>query len=168
MASALADHVELTESQLAAVDMWSLSTWNWDFVGAPFTLLLHGDMEHAIALFGVLSAAVRRGLCLADLSSATLRSLPLQIKPTLLINRDRLPQQLLSTLKSSSYPGFWVPGSRNVLLNLASPRAFFLGDNDLPNWTDRVISVRLPRLRSRRSFNESELARLAPNCSLWD
>ena len=161
ISEALSKRFELTEYQLAAVTMWIVYTWLWDFYRTPLTLLLAGSMEPAMALLGFMSAGVRRGLCLADLSQASLRSLPLNMQPVLLINRYDLPQQLLSTLRFSSYSGFRVPGSRNTLLNLAIPRALFLGDQEVQDdWTDLAIRINLPPRCNRQSCYENNLTHM--------
>src|SRR6185312_3407694 len=92
------------------------------------------------------SACTRRALCLADVSVSALRRLPVQIGPTILVNRADLSSKVRAALRFGNLPGFVIPGSGTSLTSIAGPRALFIGD-DAPDegWTENVLHVSLPQ-----------------------
>jgi hypothetical protein len=134
------------DDDLLCIAIWNLSTCIWDFLPAPITLLITGDANHAFALLSLLSACARRPLCLADMSQSTLRRLPEQIGPTILVNRPDLSPAVRGLLRCGNLPGFLVPGAGMSLRSIAGPRALFIGNDDPDeDWTENVLHISLSR-----------------------
>jgi len=147
LSEVLQKHLEPEEQDdLLCLAVWAVSSWLWDFLPAPITLLISGDASHAFALLSLLSACTRRALCLADVSVSALRRLPVQIGPTILVNRADLSSKVRAALRFGNLPGFVIPGSGTSLTSIAGPRALFIGD-DAPDegWTENVLHVSLPQ-----------------------
>jgi hypothetical protein len=67
---------------------------------------------------------------LADITPAGLRSLPMYLRPTLLINQPGLNPRTWTLLRTSSHRGFYVPAGKGVVLNVHGASAVFLGADD--------------------------------------
>jgi hypothetical protein len=71
---------------------------------------------------------------LADITPAGLRSLPMYLHPTLLINQPGLNPRTWALLRTSSHRGFFVPAGKGGVLAVHGASAVFLGADD----TDKI------------------------------
>src|SRR4029077_16401890 len=73
------------------VTLWMMSTWLADVLPNPPALLISGPrMGPAIDLFQLLTCGSRRALSIAGVSRAALAGLPMELRPSLLINQPHL------------------------------------------------------------------------------
>ena len=150
IAGTLRPYAEVQESILHGIAVWCATTWIADFLAAPIALSVSGDFSHAMSLFAGLRLCSRRAVALAELERASLRKLPWQIRPTLLINAVSCSPKTLATLQHTNVPGFVMTGPRSSVLNLAAPRAIYVAEpteEDEP--TGNVVRLHLPPRRSQ-------------------
>ena len=79
-----------------------LSTWFTEVLPAAPFLLISGPRTEANLLLALLSCLVRHPLPLVQLSAAILRSLPLNLRPTLLIDDELMREPLFRLLAVSN------------------------------------------------------------------
>jgi hypothetical protein len=73
------------------VTLWMTSTWLADVVPSPPVLLISGPhMGRAVDLFQLVGCGSRRALSLTGINRAALVGLPMDLRPSLLINQPRL------------------------------------------------------------------------------
>lgn len=156
-------HLEPEEDDdLFCIAIWILSSWVWDFLPAPITLLIGGDVDQAFTLLNLLSACARRPLCLADVSASALRRLPVEIGPTILVNRADISPAVRALLRYGNVPGFLIAGAGKSLTSITGPRALFIGEDDpYDGWTENVLHVSLPpRWNPRYGLNRHDLEKI--------
>jgi hypothetical protein len=120
---------------------WALSTWFADLFPSSPCLLLTGSRPEANLALRLLACVVRHGLPLADISLSGLRSLPMQIQPTLLISR--LSPAMLKVLSASNYPRAYIP-IRDGVGDLYCAKAVYAGTSFLDDRLDGAFRVHLP------------------------
>jgi hypothetical protein len=121
-------HFSDWESQLLAA--FSMSTWLTDRMSiAPSLMVSTPDQQSGVEVSRLLSCVCRRPLMLAELTSASFRSLPLQLSPTLLIHQESLKPSMLRSLRASSYRGLYLVGGGTGLVDLCGPKAIFCSDD---------------------------------------
>jgi hypothetical protein len=139
--------VSADEAFLAA--SWNATSWFVDCLPNPPPLLVSGsDLGQAIKLFKLIRCLCRRGLILAEVTRSALESLPMELRPTMMIAQPKLSDRLWSLLGASNYRGSYISGRRGVVLDLVSSRALFMGINGTSRWTDNAIHLALPPVRS--------------------
>jgi hypothetical protein len=104
-----------------------LSSWLADRLSTAPSLVISGsDRERGIEMFRLLKCMCRRPLMLAELTRASLRSLPMHLSPTLLINARELKPNIQHLLWASHYRGLQLPGNRGTFVDLYGPKAILL------------------------------------------
>jgi len=137
-------HFPDRESGLAAC--FCLSTWLTDRLSiAPSLVIFAPDQGLGIEVLRLLSCVCRRPLMLAEVTPGGLRSLPMHLSLTLLINECGLRPSLQRLLRASSYRGLHLPGKRGDVVDLYGPKAI-LCESDVANdkFGDGVIQISLP------------------------
>lgn len=112
---------------------WVLSTWFPDFLPMAITLVISSSSPpEASRLFRLLKCVCRRGLRLGELNPAGLFAMPMQLRPTLLLEQMGLTRSMCRLLKASSNRGLYFARSGNFLdLHCAKAVSFSaLGDLD--------------------------------------
>ena len=132
------------ESALATA--WCATTWLADFLSSPPPLMVTGrEMDQAVDFFRLLRALCRRAILLADLSRSTLRSLPLVLRPSLLVNQPDVSPKMRALWKASNYRGVFVSGIGGELLDAASSKAVYLAlEGPDEAWCDTALHIALP------------------------
>jgi hypothetical protein len=85
-----------------AASYFVLSSWFVEILPAAPFLLISGPRAEASLLLALLSCLVRHPLPLIEISAARLRSLPMNLHPTLLIDDELMPDPLFRLLSVSS------------------------------------------------------------------
>ena len=143
-------HLNAEEREANLLASFSVSTWLCDRLPTAPALLVSGpDDQMGIVVLCLLSCVCRRPLMLAEVTPADMRSLPLQLTPTLLLNQPRFTLNLLRIFHASSYRGLLLPGKRGTVLDLCGPKAIFCGSDPLDHsLTAGMIQVALPPSQS--------------------
>jgi hypothetical protein len=130
-----------SESVLASG--WNLMTWVADTTPSPPPLLITGpDMDSAVQVFRLLQCLSRRALLLTDVSASTLRSLPMQLHPTLLVNQPDLSPKVLALLRASNYHGVLVPNNGGAVSDVTCPKALYLAlEPAADGWSDSALHL---------------------------
>jgi hypothetical protein len=135
IASLFTRHLGLPEREASLVTYFSISTWFADCLPTAPGLAIYcpfqGQGADVLRLLGCLC---RRPLMLADITPAGLRSLPMYLHPTLLINQPGLNPRTWALLRTSSHRGFYVPAGKGGVLAVHGASAVFLGADD----TDKI------------------------------
>ena len=93
---------------LAAYSVFA--SWFSDFTPVPVCLSIVGPHSHHRSnLFHLLSCLYRRPLLLGELSAAAICSLPMELCPTLFLERFEFSRQLQSVLRASSAQDVHIP-----------------------------------------------------------
>jgi hypothetical protein len=101
-----------------------LSTWFADCFSTAPQLLIFGPQEEAAIVLQLLAATCRRALFLSDVSIATWSSLPIILRPTLIINTHRLRPSTLDFLEASSVRHQYV-ARKGQLLDLFGAKVIY-------------------------------------------
>jgi hypothetical protein len=143
---------------------FSISSWAADLLPIVPSLCISGpDPQTGIEALRLLSCFCRHPLMLADVTPAVLRSLPMQLSLTLLIQQEELKPNLQRLFRSANYGGFFCVGSGGRIVDLSGPKAIFCGDGaDLGSLGNGVIYVSATPSRSRSpALDEQALQKLA-------
>lgn len=93
-----------------------MATWLIDRLPvAPFIWITVPAIVSCAALSQLLSLFCRHALLVAHLTTAGLRSLPMQLRPTILANVSKETPDLLRLLRASSRPNSYVPDRGGVV-----------------------------------------------------
>lgn len=121
-------HFSEQESRLLAC--FCISTWLADRLPSAPGLAISGpDQGAGIEALRLLSCVCRHPLMLAEITSASFHSLPMQLSPTLLIHQEVLKPNMLRLLRAPSYRGLHLVGGRASLIDLCGPKAVFCSDD---------------------------------------
>jgi hypothetical protein len=150
VASLFDRYVGLSASEATLATAWTATTWFSDCLPSPPTLAVSGpDMSHAITLFRLLGCLCRRALILGEFSRSSFRSLPMSLRPTLLVNQPYPSPRIASLLRDSNYRGLFVPGNGGIILDLVCSKAIFTAMADLPEQcNDQALHIALPPAHS--------------------
>jgi hypothetical protein len=157
-------YIGLSKPEAALSAGWSTTTWFSDRMSSPPPLLVSGpDMGQAVTLFRLLSCLCRRPLMLADISRSATRSLPMFLRPTLLVNQPDLSPKIRALWSVSNYRGLFVLGKGGVVLDIACCKAVYLGLEGLADpWCDSALHLALsPVQRERPLLSAHEQAEIA-------
>ncbi len=106
----------------------------------------HGPRDHLLSATQVRESS---RLLLAEFSRSSFRSLPMALRPTLLVNQPYLARTMTSLLRASNYPGLFVPGNRGTVLDIACSKAVYCGmEGGADLWDDTALHLALPPARS--------------------
>jgi hypothetical protein len=154
----------LPKPESALASAWCATTWLAEFLSSPPPLVVTGrDMDQAVDFFRLLRALCRRAILLADLSRSTLRSLPLVLRPSLLVNQPDVSPRMRALWKASNYRGVFVSGNGGELWDVASSKAVYLAlEGPADAWCDTAFHIALPpALRGAPLLSERELDEVA-------
>jgi len=122
-------HLDLPERESSLLACFSISTWLADRLPiAPGLIISAPDQQSGIEVSRLLSCVCRRPLMLAELTSASFHSLPMQLSPTLLIHQEVLKPNMLRLFRASGYRGLYLVGGGASLIDLCSPKAIFCSE----------------------------------------
>ena len=107
---------DLAERFVLQVAHFNFGTWLVDRVPvAPFLSIVAPATAPSGALLQLLALLCRRPLLLGELGSSGLCTLPMQFRPTLLVDAVRLSAPVQRLLRASNSQGVYVPGRGRVL-----------------------------------------------------
>ena len=124
--------VEISVTSARLLTHFVFSTWFPDRLSLSpgFAILGPADSE-GVQLLRLLRCLCRRSMLLAEASHASLLSLPLQLSPTLLMNRPMLTRPLRSFLSMSNRRGLGTV-KRGKVLEVCCPKAAYFGMDAIP------------------------------------
>jgi hypothetical protein len=125
---------------------WALCTWFAELFPAAPCLVVTGSRPEAHLILQLLACIVRHGLLLADITLSILRSLPMHIQPTLLVNHVSPP--LSKVLSVSNFPRAYVP-TRNGVADLYCAKALYAGTRLVHDDIDGSFRIHLAPLRGK-------------------
>jgi hypothetical protein len=154
IASLFERHLGFSKPEAIAIAIWSTTTWLPDCLASPPALLITGPaMDQAITLFRLLSCLCRHPLLLADVSRSAICSLPMSLRPTLLVNQPDVSFKMRALWRTSNFPGLFVPGKGGSVVDIACPKALYSGLEEVTDsWSDTALHVALPPSRDKLSF----------------
>ena len=150
VASLFERHIGFSKPEATAIAIWSATTWLPDCLASPPALLITGPaMDQAIALFQLLNCVCRHPLMLADISRFAIRSLPMHLRPTLLVNQPDVSPEIRALWYASNFPRLFVPGKGGSVLDIACSKALYSGLGEVTDsWGDTALHVALPPAHS--------------------
>jgi hypothetical protein len=150
-------YLALSDRQSRLLTAFSLSTWLADRLPiAPGLVVSASDEASGIDLLRLLKCICRRGLLLAELTPSGLRSLPMHLGITLLINQQSIKSNLQRLLRASTFRGLNLPGNRGSIVDLYGPKAILCGsDSDLNCLGDGALQISIaPSSLPSSTFDE--------------
>lgn len=130
IASVFRRHLDLPERESSLLACFAISTWLADRLPTASNLVISGPQpELGIDVLRLLSCVCRHSLMLAEVTPGSLRSLPMQLGPTLLINQLEMKPNLQRLFRASSHRGLHLPGNGGRLIDLYGPKAIFCEDD---------------------------------------
>jgi hypothetical protein len=152
--SLIAQHVEVQDAFARLLTYFVFSAWVSDRLSLAPGLAIVGPADSAgIQLLRLLRCLCRRSMLLAAASQASLLSLPLQLSPTLLINRPMLTRPLRSFLSSSNRRGLGTVKGGKVL-EVCCPKAVYYGMDEIPQ---ELVSIMMQIPLSSATASKSVL-----------
>lgn len=128
----ITQHVEIPDTSARLLTHFVFSTWFPDRLSlAPGLSVLGACNGEGVQLLRLLRCLCRRSILLAEASPASLLSLPLQLSPTLLMNRPMLSRPLRSFLSTSNRRGL-ATVKRGKILEVCCPKAVYFGMDEIP------------------------------------
>ncbi|MBV9339339.1 MAG: hypothetical protein JO159_00430 [Acidobacteria bacterium] len=146
LATAFELHLDFSEPEAQRLALWTVASWFSDCLSSPPTLsVCGGAMEGAIRLFRLLHSCCRRPLMMAAVTRAGFLSLPMTLRPTLLVNQPSLPSRLRSLWSESNYRGIVVPGNGGAVIDVTCAKAVFSGmEAAAQPLSDETLHLTLP------------------------
>jgi hypothetical protein len=153
-------YIEFPPADIVIVTSWVVSTWFPEcWWRAPDLVISGWNMDLAVVFLRLLACVTCHPLMLVGVELATLRSLPMQVHPTLLINQPDISPRVLGLFRASNYRQFVVPARRGGVSTIAGSKAIFLGMNASEHTGFRIS---LPAAQSRSLFpTESDCDQVA-------
>jgi hypothetical protein len=150
-------YVGLRTIEASPIAFWTISSWFADSLPSPPDLAVSGsDLSRAITLFRLNCCVCRRGLILAEMTRSAFGSLPMELRPTLMIAQPDLPRRIWSLWSASNYRGAFIPDRRGTVVDAVCSKAIFTGMNGTSRWNEQTIHLtlapapsNLPRLDDR-------------------
>jgi hypothetical protein len=157
------EYLALPRELAQQVTLWMTSTWLADVVPSPPVLLISGPhMGGAVDLFQVVGCGSRRALSLTGINRAALVGLPMDLRPSLLINQPDLPQGMSRLLRACNHRGVNVPGKSGTVQDWVVSKAIFTGMAPSPGaWDGEALWISLPSAETHLPLDQLALARLA-------
>lgn len=154
IASLFERFIGFSQPEATAIAIWSATTWFPDCVASPPSLLITGPaMDRAITLFRLLNCLCRHPLMLADVSRSAICSLPMSLRPTLLVNQPTVSSKIRALWRASNFPGLFVPGKAGSVVDISCPKALYSGLEEVPDsWSDTALHLALPLGRDKSSL----------------
>ena len=121
-------HLNLSDREASLLAYFCISTWLCDCLPLAPGLLISGPAAvQGIRLLRLLHCLCRCPLMLAEITRSGLRSLPMHLGLTLLINQPDLTPRMKGLLRASSYRGLYIAGREGELLDPFGPKVVFTG-----------------------------------------
>ena len=122
----------VSESAAAAIAFIVFATWFVDLLPvAPFLWVVVPPTASADALSQVLRLLCRRALCVGQLTTVALRSMPMDLQPTIVTQVSKVTPDLIRVLCASNHRGTYLP-VRNKMVDLYCAKIVF-ADQPLPD-----------------------------------
>jgi len=111
--------------------LFSLASWlpEW-FLNPPILIVYGGEMQQAAIFFALLNCTCRRPFFTAELC----RSLPFQVRPTLLILAPPLSAKACAFWRASNVSGVRVPTHSGAVESFATAKALFVQESEALAW----------------------------------
>jgi len=163
IASLFTRHLGLPEREARLLAYFSISTWFADCLPTAPGAAIYGPVQgQGTDILRLLNCVCRRPLMLADVTPPGLRSLPMCLHPTLLINQPGLSPRMWTLLRTSSQHGLYVPAGKGGVLDLHGASAVFLGADDVLKIAGgEVLHLSLPPTLFRFTLDDARLAQIA-------
>ncbi len=130
-------HIDLPERDSSLLACFSMGTWLADRLPTAPSLTISGpDPELGIDVLRLLNCVCRHPLMLAEVTPSGLRSLPMELSLTLLLDQPRLRPDVQRLLRASSYRGLYLPVNRGSVADLYGPKAIFCGNDAAVDFVD--------------------------------
>ena len=143
------EYIGVSETEALKIAVWNVTTWFPDLLQNPPALVVSGqELPQAMKLFRLNQCLCRRGIILADIDRRALASLPMELRPTVMIAKPELSDRFWSLWSAATYRGSFIPGPRGTVLDVVCSKALFTGTNGVSRWSDNAIHVVLPPTRS--------------------
>ena len=124
-------------------------TWFPECLPAAPSLSIVGPLPEANLLLQLLGCLVRHPLPLAEVSRASLCSLPMDLQPTLLIDQGNFSPSTRRLLSASNNRNAYVPW-KGALVNIYCPKAVYRGDTVGDGlFGDAALQINLAPSRAR-------------------
>ncbi len=149
--------IDLPEECVRKVAYFGLATWPADRVHAAPVLSITASLtSQSIVLLQLLALVCRRALWLGDVNPAALCSLPMHLRPTLLLDEVHLGASFQRLLRASSVQGRYVARNGRTL-DLYSPKVICSREPLRDPWlASRALQVALAPTRQRLPLLDRE------------
>jgi hypothetical protein len=138
-----------TEEAGLAATHFTFSTWFPEVLPIAPCLLITGSRLEASLLLQLLRCLVRRPLLLGEVTRHGLRSLPMELRPTLLINAERIGSATLELFRTANHRNAFFP-SKNGLMDFFCSKAVYCGNTaDSAILGESALHISLPPSRGR-------------------
>jgi hypothetical protein len=114
------------EEVAAAAAYFIFATWCIEALPMAPCLVITGPWLEASLLLQLLRCLVRRSLLLGEVTRHGLRSLPMELRPTLLINAGQIGSATMELLRSSNLRNTFFP-SKDGVMDLFCAKAVYCG-----------------------------------------
>jgi len=157
------NHLDLPERESSLLACFAISTWVADRLPiAPNVTISGPEPELGIDVLRLLGSVCRHPLMLAEVTPSSLRSLPMQLAPTLLIDQQEMKPNLQRLLRASSHRGLHLPGNGGKLVDLYGPKAIFCGNDAAVDTFGGLIQISVtPSQLQTRALSEQVLNEIA-------
>jgi hypothetical protein len=140
---------DLPEKVALLTTYFCFSAWFPDCLPVAPCLLITAPRPEARFLLEFLACLVCHPLLLGRVTPEGLLSLPMDPRPTLLIDHERVSSSTWNLLRASNYPDTYVP-SRGGLRNIYCAKAIYRGSEAADdNLDDSALRINLPPSRGR-------------------
>lgn len=113
------EHPGLSEESVSKAAFYALSSW-FPECAPPLLLVSAPDASGSRLLLAQLRCACRRSVIIGDVTRSGMWSLPLSVRPTIIIDRPKLTKDLPFVLRAMNRPGVRIP-QRGHLLDVCCP-----------------------------------------------
>ena len=122
-------HLDLAQPQAGLLTCFAISTWLVDRLPiAPGLMITGSDEDLGIGVLRLLGCLCRHPLLLAEVTASSLRSLPWQFSPTLLLNQPSLRPSMQRLFRASRHH-LYLPGSRGSIVDIYGSKAVYNREN---------------------------------------
>lgn len=131
----------LSSGASAMLTYWVLSTWFIDCLPLAPCLVITGSPREGDQVLQALRAFCRRPFLMAGVTSATLKSINWDHRPTLLFSEANLTKRIGALLDCSTMLGYMIGGA-NGYRDYFGPKAIYVGE-DLPVHSTPRLSIHI-------------------------
>jgi hypothetical protein len=150
LANIFEEYLGIEPEMARGLSGWNATTWLADFLPNPPALAIWApDMSTAMIFFDLLRCTARRALILTGVDRSVLRTLPMALHPTLVLNQPTLSRDLWELFRASNFRSVSVPGRGGTILSCAGSKAIHFGSSTAPGPpSGEAWRVSLPPLES--------------------